>query len=286
MATIQTYMVGALLSLLKTIYPIREPNLKRDRPLEVLCLGLSRSATESLSKALVHLGYDDCYHGLQIVSHRVSDSPQWYRLANAKITRTTTLLCAEEFDSVLGHCMAVTDAPCCCFGEELVRCYPSAKVILNRRRDVEAWEESVKATLFGIYSSWWRFARAFFLTDLFWLWLWTCGVMGPMMMTELERNPNRMGEIYEKHYDDLKKVCRVQGREYLEWSVEDGWEPLCQFLDKPVPDDPFPAGNSVTDFQDFKTRIQDPRLRKAERNMMLTAVVTLGLSLAFFTTYQ
>ena len=32
--------------------------------------------------------------------------------------------------------MAVTDTPCCMFAEELVRCFPEAKVVLNYREDV------------------------------------------------------------------------------------------------------------------------------------------------------
>lgn len=31
----------------------------------------------------------------------------------------------------------------------------------------------------------------------------------------------------------------------LEWSVEDGWAPLCKFLGKPVPDEPFPHVNAA-----------------------------------------
>lgn len=31
----------------------------------------------------------------------------------------------------------------------------------------------------------------------------------------------------------------------LEWSVEDGWAPLCKFLGKPVPDEPFPHANAA-----------------------------------------
>jgi type II secretory pathway component PulL len=31
----------------------------------------------------------------------------------------------------------------------------------------------------------------------------------------------------------------------LEWKVGDGWEPLCKFLDKPIPSAPFPHVNSV-----------------------------------------
>jgi hypothetical protein len=32
----------------------------------------------------------------------------------------------------------------------------------------------------------------------------------------------------------------------LEWSAEDGWEPLCKFLGKPIPNQPFPRVNAAT----------------------------------------
>lgn len=35
----------------------------------------------------------------------------------------------------------------------------------------------------------------------------------------------------------------VSKERLLEWSVEDGWAPLCTFLGKPVPDEPFPHVN-------------------------------------------
>jgi hypothetical protein len=36
----------------------------------------------------------------------------------------------------------------------------------------------------------------------------------------------------------------------LEWTVEDGWEPLCAFLGKPVPDDePFPHVNAAAGWE-------------------------------------
>lgn len=31
----------------------------------------------------------------------------------------------------------------------------------------------------------------------------------------------------------------------LEWDISDGWEPLCKFLGKPVPDIPFPHANAA-----------------------------------------
>lgn len=285
MANLQTWIVNATVSLLKLVYPVYEPNFRRDRPLEVMCLGLSRSGTESLSKALLRLGYNDCYHGLQVVSHRMSDTPQWYRLARAKLRGNKDFLCAEEFDKILGHCMALTDAPCCYFSEELMLGYPTAKIVLNRRRDVKAWEKSIKSTLLGLYSSWRVRFKTLFQTDMFWIRLWEQS-FEPFFAASLENNPDQMGEIYGRHYENLKTLCCLHGRQYLEWSVEDGWEPLCKFLDKPIPDEPFPQGNSIAEFQEFKTKYGNPRQRKAERNMMLTAAITLSAALAFFAYQQ
>lgn len=31
----------------------------------------------------------------------------------------------------------------------------------------------------------------------------------------------------------------------LEWSIEDGWEPLCKFLGKEIPNEPFPHANAT-----------------------------------------
>jgi Sulfotransferase domain len=41
------------------------------------------------------------------------------------------------------------------------------------------------------------------------------------------------------------------------WSVGEGWEPLCEFLEMPVPDTPFPHLN---DSQEFTGRIIDGAL--------------------------
>lgn len=280
------FATNVFLSLAKIIYPVREPNFERDRPLEILCLGPSRSGTDSLSKALLHLGCNDTYHGLQVVRHRFYDVPQWHRLGQAKLKGNKAFLCAEQFDKILGNCMAITDAPCCIFSEDLLRCYPQAKVVLNKRRDVKAWAQSIQGTLVGIYASWWARFQSYFYTELYWLRLWTLEMLEPLFITPLERNPDRMVGMYEKHFDDIKTICHAEGREYLEWSVEDGWEPLCKFLNKPIPQIPFPQGNSVADFQDHKFKHQDPRERKAATNMKIMAATIAATLIAFIACYQ
>jgi hypothetical protein len=47
-----------------------------------------------------------------------------------------------EFDKLLGHCMAVTDAPAIGFGPELIGAYPDSKVILVEG-DIKVWYKSI-----------------------------------------------------------------------------------------------------------------------------------------------
>jgi hypothetical protein len=53
-------------SLYRIIYPISEANRSRTRSLETVCLGFSRSGTESLKQALEILGCEKVYHGFNV----------------------------------------------------------------------------------------------------------------------------------------------------------------------------------------------------------------------------
>lgn len=158
-----------LISLLRLIYPLNLPTKTRDRPLQVLALGISRSATDSLRQALLHLGYINCYHGFDYVN-APNHSIQWIRLGWAQENSAPLTISREEFDRVLGDCSAVTDFPCGGFADELLELYPSAKVILNYRDDVDAWAHSVANTLEVVVSGqeWEEWFLTFFQSNLFW----------------------------------------------------------------------------------------------------------------------
>lgn len=46
---------------------------------------------------------------------------------------------AADFDPLIGHSVAVTDAAGSVFAAELIAAYPEAKVVLNYRKDLDAW---------------------------------------------------------------------------------------------------------------------------------------------------
>lgn len=114
--------------LLQWLYRFDEPTIVRDRPMQVLALGLSRCGTESLKFALEDLGYKGVYHGFEV---KADQCMVWSRLWDAKAAGSGRVIGVEDFDQLIGNCEAVTDAPCNMFGKELTEAYPEAKVWLT-----------------------------------------------------------------------------------------------------------------------------------------------------------
>ena len=152
--------------------------------MQVICVGLPRSGTESLQQALITLGYDHTYHGWDIVYDEACYSPRWVALARRKWYPTSSSggnkpITARDFDELIGHATAVTDAAASCFAAEMIAAYPDAKVVLNMRRDVEGWHKSVMGTLVKANQSWGFWIASWLDRECFWAWhvyerfLWT-----------------------------------------------------------------------------------------------------------------
>lgn len=64
-------------------------------------------------------------------------------------------------------------------------------------------------------------------------------------MSDFSQNgPARQG--FFDHYDTIRDACPKE--RLLEYEVSQGWEPLCKFLDLPIPDQPFPNINDADEF--------------------------------------
>lgn len=167
----------------------------------------------------------------------------------------------EDWDQLLGHCQAVCDWPAVAFADELIAAYPEAKVILTNR-EVNSWHASTMKTVY------WR------VTDPEIQWLqhfsWAAGFYYPMLRKFFDcffegDFVGKGKEIYERHYKHVRDT--VPKARLLEFKVQDGWGPLCEFLERPVPkgcDFPF-----VNDNSDFVARSK-------RRNRMQALNVLLG----------
>jgi hypothetical protein len=53
-------------------------------------------------------------------------------------------------------------------------------------------------------------------------------------------------QVFNQHIADVKEA--IPPHRLLVFNVRDGWAPLCAFLERPVPDEPFPKVNDRAEF--------------------------------------
>jgi hypothetical protein len=86
-----------------------------------------------------------------MVNERPHRMNTWVALARRKyFSKPAQTISTADFDGVLGHAVAVTDAAASCFVAELIAAYPDAKVVLNTRSNLDVWNDSVMANIVGV----------------------------------------------------------------------------------------------------------------------------------------
>lgn len=267
----------ASLYLSQWLWPLSPPKRLRVVPLQVLALGLPRTGTESLREALDELGYHHTYHGFDTMDHP-EECVAWCELLHRKENGHPPLD-AKAFDSIIGHCEAVTDVPCATFAEDLIKAYPDAKIIINHRPDFDAWEKSVVNTLVKADQDVGLLGKLIPLFErrLFWIRRKYLRIdRGYLWRGDIARNARI---VYRDHYERLQRLAPPERS--LRWTVQDGWEPLCKFLNRPVPERPFPHRNDPEKLAAAISERLSPFVRRAFINMSLF-FATLALMIAWF----
>ena len=214
--------------------------------LQVIGAGFGRTGTDSLREALEQLGYP-CYHMKVIIDN---NTPQDFALWTSffRGERQVSELVDELFD-VRGYTAAV-DFPASGAWKELAKLYPDAKIILTERASPEVWWESAKDTVLGTNIV----RRLLFRISPFFRQL---DKMVAAMSVHI--GIGTIEEPRRPRWDDREKVIKAYIRNSEEartlypnrtliFDVRQGWEPLCQFLGKDVPEMPFPHLNTRAEF--------------------------------------
>jgi hypothetical protein len=194
-------------------------------PLSVIGAGLGRTGTTSLKFALEELGLAPCHHMTELI--RWPHTAQaWERAADGE---------AVDWDEILADYRATTDWPACHFYQQLAAKYPEAKVILTVR-DPARWFESTQATIFSAEMVASDGPMAGFFRK---------AIMA--LFDARMHDREHLIAVYQRHNDEVRRA--VPPQRLLIYDVTQGWEPLCRFLDVPVPERAFPRANTTEDFQ-------------------------------------
>lgn len=178
-----------------------------------------------------------------------ADNITWWRFYERKfLQQNSPPLTAADFDTLLAPFTAITDMPGVAFARDLILAYPDAKVILNTR-DVDEWYPSYERNIIAALQSregWFAPLQVLSYFGALRYWSDLCGVVTKAFWRSetTEQTRARAKWAYEEHVAMVRGLVSGEKGRLLEWRVEDGWEPLCGFLGKRVPEgEEFPSGN-------------------------------------------
>ena len=220
-----------------------------------------------MQEALGILGYPNPYHYASLFRN-VKDSDYWQELLDAKFNHNQRIDGQMHFDKLLGHCGAVSDVPCVLFWEELVEAYPDAKVVIVERTE-DQWARSFEELVDGALNPVATYVLRY--TDPAWLGrinvlaqAWIEAFLGTSNLAKGKKN---MRSAYRAHYATIR--AKVPREKILEYKLGSGWDPLCKFLGKDVPDVPFPHRNEAKMLQNAIGAFIGKALRHSLFNMLM-----------------
>jgi len=177
-----------------------------------------------------------------------------------------------DWRTLLDGYVASVDWPLCNYYDELLAAFPDAKVILSVR-EADPWFDSFPL-LVRVNDLFNRFA---FLVPTFRRFrALTDGAVWHIFRDRRDRAA--CIAVFDRHIEEVK--ARVPPERLLVYRVQEGWAPLCAFLDRPVPDAPFPHVNSGAALKRSSRALIIRKLAGALLVVVaLTAVLGIGLSL-------
>lgn len=223
--------------------------------MKVIGAGLPRTGTLSQKVALEMLGLGPCYHMVNVLAD-MDQAATWAGALAGK----------ADFREVFADFESSVDWPGSFFYRELMDVFPEAKVVLSVRPP-EDWELSMRETIWAIFygdhllndlsrargrvdPAWKRYIE---MMEGMWE---QSGLLG----TGATATTGELGRAFEAYNQEV--IATVPPERLLVWSVSEGWDPLCDFLDVQAPDVPFPRLN---DSREFIERILDGSLLELQR---------------------
>ena len=206
--------------------------------LKVLGAGFGRTGTLSLKYALEELGFGPCHHMMEVMRDR-KQTEWFYRISQGD---------RVEWGEVFDDYSSAVDWPSAAYYAELMEVFPNAKVILSVR-DPDSWYKSVNDTIFNVVPNIPQWVQALFprskkIAILIEAIVWQGVFKGQF------KDKDYAIDVYEKNTEAV--MASVPSDRLLIHSAKEGWEPICKFLEVPLPETQYPW---VNDRKSQKRRI-------------------------------
>lgn len=146
-------------------------------------------------------------------------------------------------------CRSTVDWPGTYFWRRLVDRHPRAKVLLTVR-DPEKWYDSAYRTIFQAATAPRPAGDMAPAVEMAHAVVWDGTFDGRFADRDFAIG------VFERHNEEVRRT--VPADRLLEFEVSQGWEPLCDFLGRPVPDGPFPRLNDAQAFHEMPARHHGP----------------------------
>ena len=200
--------------------------------LSVIGAGFGRTGTLSLKAALEHLGFGPCHHMAEIFANP-QQLPLWEAAARGE---------AVDWDEVFAGYRATVDWPSAYFWREVAAAFPAAKVVLSTR-DADAWYASFENTILRLVGAMDKITDPHIRATV---------EMGGRLVGEgvfggRAGDPDHAKAVFRAHDDKVRRA--IPAERLLVFEVREGWQPLCAFLEVPVPAAQFPNLNDAEQFR-------------------------------------
>lgn len=199
--------------------------------LSVIGSGFGRTGTMSTKIALEQLGFGPCHHMSEVVQS-AAQLRKWKAVASGA---------PVDWTDVFAGYRAQVDWPGAAIWEQTAKAFPDAKVVHTERPENEWWN-SFNATISMFFLNLTQLEMLPQVQDFF-------GTMESWFMVNTFGSYADRESVLSAYRQNNQKVRdRIPAHRLLVFHVQDGWEPLCHFLNVPVPESPFPRCNPRHEF--------------------------------------
>jgi len=199
--------------------------------LSVINAGFGRTGTMSIKIALEKLGLGPCHHMEEVVKNP-SQLPYWQKAAKGE---------QVNWDDVFAGYGSAVDWPSAHYWRELADYYPDAKVLLSVR-PADQWWNSFSGTIQELLKIRDQVEDEYPRSVMY----MADEIITQQTFSKITDDMDHALKVFARRIEEVKQT--IPESRLLIYQVSEGWEPLCNFLDIPVPDEDFPRTNSKKEF--------------------------------------